>query len=160
MFYCFVKYQELWWRHQRETFTTSLALCEGQWSYRLPVDSLHKDQWPGALMFSLICTRTNGWANNLNAGGLRRHRAHDDVTVMFCLMAKAALVDWTRKISLTFAQNLLMLHRINKKCPKNFHFRAETNISHPWSVMCSWLYFSHVSSLTVSPFPINTVRVI
>ena len=35
-------------------------------------------------MFSLICTRINGWVNNGEAGDLRRHRAHYDVTVMYC----------------------------------------------------------------------------
>ena len=30
--------------------------------HRSPVDSPHKDQWRGALMFSLICAWTNGWA--------------------------------------------------------------------------------------------------
>ena len=39
----------------------------------------NKDQWRGVLMFSLICARTNGWANNGDAGDLRRHRAHYDV---------------------------------------------------------------------------------
>ena len=33
-------------------------------------------------MFSLICTRINGWVNNGEAGDLRRHRAHYDVTIM------------------------------------------------------------------------------
>ena len=28
----------------------------------------HKDQWRGALMFSLICAWINGWANNQDAG--------------------------------------------------------------------------------------------
>ena len=41
-----------------------------------------KGQWRGAWMFSLICAWTNGWANSPEAGGLRRHRAHYDVTVM------------------------------------------------------------------------------
>ena len=36
----------------------------------------------GALIFSLICARINGWVNNGEAGGLRRHRAHYDVIVM------------------------------------------------------------------------------
>ena len=31
-----------------------------------------KSQWRGALMFSLICAWTNGWANNRGAGYLRR----------------------------------------------------------------------------------------
>ena len=50
--------------------------------HRWPVNSPHKGQWRGALMFSLICTWTNGWVNNLEAGDLRRHRAHYDVIVM------------------------------------------------------------------------------
>ena len=39
-------------------------------------------QWRGALMFSLICTRINGWVNNREAGDLRRYRGHYDVIVM------------------------------------------------------------------------------
>ena len=46
------------------------------------MDCPHKSQLCGALMFSLICAWTNVWANNRDAGGLRRHRAHYDVTVM------------------------------------------------------------------------------
>ena len=41
-----------------------------------------KSQWHGALMFSLICTWINGWANNGKAGDLRRHPTHYDVIVM------------------------------------------------------------------------------
>ena len=44
--------------------------------------SPHKGQWRGALMFSLICARINGWVNNGEAGDLRRHRAHYVVIVM------------------------------------------------------------------------------
>ena len=50
--------------------------------HRLPVNSLHKGQWRGALMFSLICVWTNSWVNNREAGDLRRHRVHYDVIVM------------------------------------------------------------------------------
>ena len=53
--------------------------------HRSPVNSPHKGQWRGALMFSLICTRINRWVNNGEAGDLRRHRAHYDVTVMNCI---------------------------------------------------------------------------
>ena len=42
----------------------------------------YKGQWRGALMFSLIFAWTNSCANNRNAGCLRRHRTHYDVTVM------------------------------------------------------------------------------
>ena len=68
-----------WWRHQMETFSALLAICTGN----SPVNSLHKGQWRGALMFSLICARINGWVNNRDAGDLRRHRTHYDVIVMY-----------------------------------------------------------------------------
>ena len=41
-----------------------------------------ENQWRGALIFSLISAWTNGWTNNRDAGDLRRHHAHYDVTVM------------------------------------------------------------------------------
>ena len=50
--------------------------------HRSPMNSPHKGQWRGALMFPLICAWMNSWANNQGAGDLRRHRAHYDVTVM------------------------------------------------------------------------------
>ena len=49
---------------------------------RSPVNSTHKGQWRGALMFSLICVWINGWVNNCEAGDLRRYLAHYDVTVI------------------------------------------------------------------------------
>ena len=50
--------------------------------HRSPVNCPHKGHWRGALMFSLIYARMNGWINNREAGDLRRHRAHYYVTVM------------------------------------------------------------------------------
>ena len=47
-----------------------------------PVNSPHKGQWRGALMFSLICAWINGWVNNGEVGDWRCHRTHYDVTVM------------------------------------------------------------------------------
>ena len=47
-----------------------------------PVNSLHKGQWRGALMFSLIYAWIRGCVNNREAGDLRRHHALYDVTVM------------------------------------------------------------------------------
>ena len=43
--------------------------------HRSPVNSPHKGQWRGALVFSLICVWINGWVNNHEAGDLRRYRA-------------------------------------------------------------------------------------
>ena len=50
--------------------------------HRSPVNSPHKGQWHGALMFSLICVWINDWVNTGEAGDLRRYRAHYAVTVM------------------------------------------------------------------------------
>ena len=50
--------------------------------HRWSVNSPHKGQWRGVLMFSLICGWTNDWANSRDAADLRRHNAHYDVTVM------------------------------------------------------------------------------
>ena len=50
--------------------------------HRSPVNIPHKGQWRGALMFSLICAWINCWVNNREAGYLRCHHAHYDVTVM------------------------------------------------------------------------------
>ena len=52
------------------------------WSSVCLVNSPNKGQWREALMFSLICAWTNVWANRRDAGELRRHRHHCDVTVM------------------------------------------------------------------------------
>ena len=53
--------------------------------HRSPVNSPHKGQWRGALMFSLISAWINGWINNRETGDLRRHCAHYDVAVIeFC----------------------------------------------------------------------------
>ena len=72
---------QTWWRHQMETFSALLAHCAGNSS--VPVNSPHKSQWRGALMFSLICVWINDWVNNRETGDLRRHRGHYDVNVMF-----------------------------------------------------------------------------
>ena len=50
--------------------------------HRSTVNFPHKGQWRGALMFSLIYARVNGWVNNREVGDLRRYLAHYDVTVM------------------------------------------------------------------------------
>ena len=68
------------WRHQMETFSALLAFVRG--IHRSLVNSPHKGQWCGALMFSLFCAWTNGCANNRDAGDLRRNCPHYDVTVM------------------------------------------------------------------------------
>ena len=64
------------WRH----FPRYWSFVRG--IHRSPVNSPHKGQWRGALMFTLICVWINGCVNNRKAGDLRRHCAHYGVTVM------------------------------------------------------------------------------
>ena len=61
--------------------------------HRSPVNSPHKGQWRGALMFTLICARINGWVNTREAGDLRRYRPHYDVIVMGTQQKQA--IKWT-----------------------------------------------------------------
>ena len=74
-----------------------------------PVNSPHKGQSRGALIFSLICARINGWVNNGDAGDLRRNRAHYDVIVMHPV--PWLLMSWTHQgtssgIDLLFIQTI------------------------------------------------------
>ena len=50
--------------------------------HQSPVNSPHKGQWHGALMFSMICAWISGWVNTRKAANLRRHCSHYDVIVM------------------------------------------------------------------------------
>ena len=79
-----VRVNSSWWRHQMEKCSALLAIC----ARNPPVTGEFPSQRParGALKFSLICTWTNVWVNNRDAGDLRPHSAHYDVTVMLCLM--------------------------------------------------------------------------
>ena len=73
----------LWRNHQMETFSTLLTTC----ARNSPVTSEFPAQRPVTRSFdvSLISAQINGQVNNGEAGDLRRHRAHYDVTVMFAV---------------------------------------------------------------------------
>ena len=75
------------WRHCNVYGFDTLSIVDDAhfvWGiHRSPVNFPHKGQWRRAFMFALICARINGWANNPEAGDLRRHRAHYDVIVMY-----------------------------------------------------------------------------
>ena len=58
----------------RNIFRDTGPLCV----HRSPVNSPHRGQWRGALMFSLICAWINDWVNNREAGDLRRHHSNYD----------------------------------------------------------------------------------
>ena len=80
-----------------------------KWPFvRSLVNSPHKGQWSGALMFSLICVWISGWVNNREAGDLRRYRAHFDVILIpasrkfLCLRFCHSICSCTIKVVLNF----------------------------------------------------------
>ena len=85
--------------------------------------SPHKGQLHGALMFSLICTWTNGWVNHGDVSDWRRHHAHYDVrwhyVMIFCLMTSSYFLKHFRltingTLKNTFKWNF---NKIKKKIP-------------------------------------------
>ena len=74
--------------------------------HRSPVNSPHKGQRRGALMFSLICVWINGWVNNREAGDLRRYRAHYDVIVMICVI-RPQWVKFTHTVHLAHTPHIV-----------------------------------------------------
>ena len=70
-----------WWRHQMETLSALLALCAGN----SPDTGEFPTQRPVTQSFDvfLICAWINGWVNNREIVDLRRHRAHNDVIIMW-----------------------------------------------------------------------------
>ena len=76
---CDISHTE-WWRHQMETFSALLAICAGN----SPVTGEFPAQRPVTRSFDVlfIFAWQNGWVSKGEAGDLRCHRAHYDVTVM------------------------------------------------------------------------------
>ena len=87
----------IWWRHHVPCPWEHALMLYGdviEWKHfpsywlfvrgihRSPVNSPHKGQWRGTLMFSLTCAWPNTWANNEGADDLKGHRAHYDVIAM------------------------------------------------------------------------------
>ena len=80
-----------------------------------PVNSSHKGQWRGALIYSLICVWINCWVNNREAGDLRRYRAHFDVIVKIC-----ESIIWEGFSCLTYYRLVVLLQITLKKIKDTF----------------------------------------
>ena len=114
-----------------ETFSALLSLCAG--NSPVPVNSPHKGQWRGALMFSLIWARINDWVNNREAGDLRRHLGHYDVNVMKFNEAES----WTFDIQLT----CILVIYFRYSCPV-LMLAGETHIDFTVVRVRIWLFTS------------------
>ena len=85
----------VWWHNdviKRKHFPRYWPFVRG--IHRWPVNSPHKGQWCGALMFSLICAWTDDRVNNRDAGDFRLNRAHYDVTVLYLLNMNLIRIMW------------------------------------------------------------------
>ena len=103
-----------WWRHQIEAFSALLAICAG--IHRWPGNSPRQGQWREALMLSLICASINDSVNNRKAGGLRRHRAHYDVTVMQTTTSWSAV-----RVVIAWPRVVTILHVVTPTSPPGGH---------------------------------------
>ena len=81
-----------WWRHRLETFSALLAICAGN----SPVTGEFQRPVMRSFDVSLIWVSINGWVNKGEAGDLRRHRAHYDVTVMSWNISNIFRTIWTQ----------------------------------------------------------------
>ena len=101
--------------------------------HRSPLNSPHKGQWRGALMFSLICAWRNGWVNNRDAGDLRRHRAHYDVIVLLLTLVSEVnhLRSFWRRGVQTWGQQWAIAHH-EYSDDKQDHHDTE-HIHRPWA---------------------------
>ena len=106
-------------------FRVTVTFCAGN----SPVTDEFPAQRPvTALMFSLICAWTNDWANNREAGDLRRYRDYYDIIVMWKVSVNShhtmliwqqgkALDSWTKirewggKVALHSYTHALMMRR-------------------------------------------------
>ena len=112
-----------WWRHQMETFSALLALCAG--NSPVPVNSPHKGQWRGALMFSFIYAWINDWVNNREAGDLRRQDGHYDVIVMcYSMMDKETTDKETFWLHVPLEQHHVTIFMSMPKLLCRTHFQA------------------------------------
>ena len=111
---------ETWWHHQMETFLCYWPFVQG--IHQSPVNSQHKGQWLGALMFSLICSWIKGWVNSCEAGDFRCHHAHYDVTVIEILYwTVVSNWNYSNKVSCikagsTLSQPVMSQTRIEQRC--------------------------------------------
>ena len=75
--------------------------------HRSLVNSPHKGQWRGTLMFSLICAWINRWVNNREAGDFRRYRAHYHV-ICVCVAVWLALLGHNQHIYQPLLAKIIM----------------------------------------------------
>ena len=113
--------------------------------HRSSVNSPHKGQWRGALMFSLICIWINDWVNNCEAGDLRPHRGHYDVIVMCELHVCIMMAFKFCKIKYTYDNLEEIIFIISSECFATNVIQGPGSLTH-WG----WEKMAAISQTTFS----------
>ena len=92
--------------------------------HRSPVFSPHKGQWHRALMFSLIWAWINDWENNHEAGDLRRHHTHYDVTVMHTISINP--IECSGQMSSVYTSLIHLMKKIILKAQRCLNKMSDT----------------------------------
>ena len=115
--------------------------------HRSPVNSPHKGQWRGALMFSLICVWINDWVNNRETGDLGRQCGHYDVIVMttlpHCLTRAMTIHPHPTTADLTYTKLTpqLFLHKLShssQPCAPSSNTHTLTHTHLCWNHSDGW----------------------
>ena len=106
--------------------------------HRSPVNSAHKGQRRGTLIFSLICAWINGWINNREAGDSRRHRAHT-VPLTYCACLAGHWV--VTAVFASFTPQKTSKEGTSKKPLNGRHFQLNKHLSYKlhYSFNPAWL---------------------
>ena len=118
--------------------------------YLSPVDSHHKGQWRGVLMFSLTCAWTNGWAKTRDASDLRLHGAHYDAIVMMekCSQKKLSSVTYKSHRACSAHDNIIKGKHFPRywffvrgihRSPLNFPHKGQWRGALKFSLICAWI---------------------
>ena len=111
-----------------------------QWA----VNSQNKGQWCWALMF-FICAQINSWVNKREAGHLRHHNAHYDVTVKLSCHDNTAVMSCAKFVMIGSLENgwqqnefwILLGKSLLKFAPGLFP-------------LCSWITLSMIDTSMIS----------
>ena len=147
--------------------------------HRLPVYSPHKGQCRRVLMFSLICTWTNGWVNNQDAGNLRPRRAYYNVTVMehpfvsarwlrggdILKLNSSSFTRWATDMQLTSCSVILFQKgpQLHCKCQSSIIFNVWSIARFATFFLCSCIFnvqlHQHLNIADMAHFPCQAVTI-
>ena len=125
--------------------SAEIFISTGEWGVQMPpltAENSHllRSGSQGTTLVMLTCVWINGRVNNHDAGDLRRHRAHYDVTVMTwsCCMVSFPVASTLQILTLAswnHINEIIKIHINTLKFDYNFHFsdwKISIIYSHNW----------------------------